>query len=273
MLACHIGIIHDIQGPSNSITCGEVSGHIAIIEARDIVARGAAEVVLAGGGEAKLSPFVMMRQVLLERTTPVDDDPVSACRPFDTGAAGSVFGDGAGLVVMEDFEYARRRGATILAEILGTGESNNINPVFRRLEPGAPGLQLAIRKALDEARTRPEEIDMIIPHGTGIAADDREEAAAIAAVFGTATERIPVLPTKSMISNTGAAAGGLDVIAAVCAIRDGIIPAAKNCTSKAPWCKLSLPSKKMQKKVCRVLCCGYTYGAQTAAIVIGGVEG
>jgi len=273
MLACHIGIIHDIQGPSNSVTCGEAGGHIAIIEASEVIARGAADIALAGGGEAKINPFVMMRQCLLKRTTPATGDPGAACRPFAADADGCVFGDGAGLVVMEDYEYAKGRGAKMLAEVLGAGESNNLNSSFEKLEPSATGLQIAIRKALDQASTRPEEIDMIIPHGTGIPADDAAEAAAIAAVLGSAVEKVPVVPTKSMLSNTGAAAGALDVATAVCAIRDGIIPAAKNCQKKASGCKLNISCEKMQKKVRRVLCCGYTYAAQTAAIVVGAVEG
>jgi 3-oxoacyl-[acyl-carrier-protein] synthase II len=272
MLACHIGIIHDLQGPSNSITCGEASSHIAISEARDIIARGSADVALAGGGEAKLNPFTIMRQCLLGRTTPRGDDAASACRPFDAAADGSIFGDGAGLIVMEDLEYARKRGAKMLAEVLGTGESNNISPAFAKLEPSGKGLELAIRKALAEAHTKPEELDMIIPHGTGIPTDDATEATAIAAALGQAAEKIPALPTKSMLSNTGAAAGGLDIVAAVCAVRDGFIPAAKNCQKKAGGCRLNINAQLIRKKVRRVLCCGYTYGAQTAAIIIGAVE-
>jgi 3-oxoacyl-[acyl-carrier-protein] synthase II len=273
MLACHIGIIHDIQGPSNSITCGEASGHIAVIEARDFIVRNAADIALAGGGDAKINPFVMMRQCLLGRTTPATENPTGACRPFDAAANGSVFGDGAGMVVLEELGYARRRGAKVLAEILGAGESSNINASFDKLEASGRGLQIAIGKALAEANTKPEELDMIIPHGTGIAASDMAEAAAIAAALGPAAEKVPAFPTKSMLSNTGAAAGALDIVAAVCAIRDGIIPAAKNCTSKASGCRLNIPAAPITKKVRRVLCCGYTYAAQTAAVVIGAVEG
>jgi 3-oxoacyl-[acyl-carrier-protein] synthase II len=272
MLACHIGIIHDIQGPSNSLTCGEASGHIAVIEARDIIARNSADIALAGGGEVKVNPFTMMRQTLLGRTTTVATDPASACRPFDAAASGSVFGDGAGLVIIEEMEYARKRGAKMLAEILGGGESNNINPAFEKLEPTAKGLQIAIEKALAEAHTRPEELDLIIPHGTGVLADDLAEATAIAAALGAAAAKVPVLPTKSMLGNTGAATGGLDIVAAVCAIRDGVIPAAKNHQKNAPGCKLSINAQPIHKKVRRVLCCGYTYAAQTAAIVLGAVE-
>jgi 3-oxoacyl-[acyl-carrier-protein] synthase II len=273
MLACHIGIIHDIQGPSNSIVCGEAGGHIALAEARDIIARGAADIALAGGGEVKINSFTLMRQALIGRTTPRDSDPATACRPFDAAASGSVFGDGAGMLVMEEFEYARRRNAKILAEVLGAGESNNINPRYERLEPSAKGLQLAIEKALAEARVKPEDIDLIIPHGTAVADDDLAEATAIAKVLGPAAERIPAFPTKSMLSNTGAAAGSLDMIAAVCAIRDGLIPAAKNCENKATGCKLNINAQPIRRKVRRVLCCGYTYASQTAAVVLGSFEG
>ncbi|HSV27157.1 MAG TPA: hypothetical protein VLH60_04620, partial [Sedimentisphaerales bacterium] len=127
--------------------------------------------------------------------------------------------------------------------------------------------------ALAEAHTRPEDIDLIIPHGTAISEDDASEAAGIASALGPAAAKIPALPTKSMLSNTGAAGGGLDVVAAVCAIRDGIIPAAQNCSNKASRCSLNIPNRRIHKKIRRVLCCGYTYAAQTAALVIGAVEG
>jgi 3-oxoacyl-[acyl-carrier-protein] synthase II len=272
MLACHIGIIHDIQGPSNSLTCGEASAHIAIIEARDIIARGSADIALAGGGEVKVSPFTMLRQTILGRSTTKAGEPGDVCRPFDAEASGCVFGDGAGLVIIEDMEYARKRGATMVAEVLGGAESNNINPAFEKLEPSGKGLRIAIEKALAEAKTRPEELDLVIPHGTGIPADDMAEASAIAAALGAAADKVPVLPTKSMISNTGAASGAMDAVIAACAIRDGIIPAARNWKKNAAGCKLNISSKQISKKVRRVLCCGYTYGAQTAAVVLGAVE-
>jgi len=269
MLACHIGIIHDIQGPSNTITCAETAGHLAIAEASQIIARGSSDIALAGGAEAKVNPIVMIRQCLLKRATSENnDDPASACRPFDADAKGSVFGEAAGIVILEELQHAEKRDAKIYAEVAGLGQSNSINPAYEHIEPDGKGIRIAIEKAMSEAQIRPDDLDLVIPHGTGIPQDDLAEANAIQAALGEAAEKIPVWPTKSMLSNTGAAGGAVDVIAAVCAMRDGKIPAAKNCDRKAAGCNLNIVDKPQEKNIRFVLCCSYTYGGQTAAVVL-----
>ena len=269
MLACHIGIIHDIEGPSNTITCAEASAHLAIGEAAQIIARGDSDIALAGGAEAKVNPIVMIRQCLLKRATAENnDDPSSACRPFDADAKGSVFGEGAGVVILENLENAKRRDAKIYAEVAGVGHSNNINPLYERLEPDGKGIQIAIEKAMADAHIEPEELDLIVPHGTGIAADDLAEATAIEAALGKAATKAAVWPTKSMLSNTGAAGGAIDVIAAVCAMTNGKIPAAKNCDRKANGCNLNIVKQPLETNIRYALCCSYTYGGQTAAVVL-----
>jgi 3-oxoacyl-[acyl-carrier-protein] synthase II len=269
MLACHIGIIHDIQGPSNTITCAEASAHLAISEAAQIIARGDSDIALAGGTEAKVNPIVMIRQCLLKRAIGGNgDDPDTACRPFDADAKGSVFGEGAGIIVLENIENAAKRGAKIYAEIAGVGASNNINPSYERLEPDARGTQIAIEKALADARIEPKDLDLIIPHGTGEPGDDLAEAKAIEATLGEAAVETAVWPTKSMLSNTGAASGALDVIAAVCAMTDGRIPVAKNCDRKADGCNLNIVNQAQETSINYALCCSYTYGGQTAAVVL-----
>jgi 3-oxoacyl-[acyl-carrier-protein] synthase II len=269
MLACHVGIIHDIQGPSNTITCAEASGHLAIAEAAQTIARGDSDIALAGGAEAKVNPIVLIRQCLIKRaTTENNDEPAAACRPFDADATGSVFGEAAGVVVLENREHAEGRGARIYAEVVGLGQSNNINPAYERLEPDGKGVRIAIEKAMAEAQIEPHELDLIIPHGTGIPSDDLAEAKAIHAALGDAAATIPIWPTKSMLSNTGAAAGAVDVIAAVCAIRDGKIPAAKNCDKKVEGCDLNIVTEPRQAKIRYALSCSYSYGGQTAAVVL-----
>lgn len=269
MLACHIGIIHDIQGPSNTITCAEVSGHLAIAEAAEVIARGDSDIALAGGAEAKVNPVLIMRQCLIKRATSRhNNDPESSCRPFDANASGSVFGDGAGIVVLESLENATKRGAKIYAEVVGTGQSSSINPVYEHIEPDGKGVTIAIKKALAQTNISPKEIDLIIPHGTGIPEDDLAEAKGIEIALGSEIKRIPVWPTKSMLSNTGAACGGLDVIAAAFAIRDGLIPPAKNCEKITSGCNLNIVKEKTRADIRYTLCCGYTYGGQTAAVIL-----
>jgi 3-oxoacyl-[acyl-carrier-protein] synthase II len=273
MLACHVGIIHDIEGPSNTITCAEASGHLAISEAAQVIARGDSDTALAGGAEAKVNPIVMIRQILLKRaTTENNSDAATACRPFDADAKGSIFGEGAGVVVLEELEHAQKRGARIYAEIAGVGHSNSINSIYERLEPDGKGLRIAIEKALADAQINPEDLSLVIPHGTGIADDDLAEAKAIEAVLGRAVKDIPVWPTKSMLSNTGAAAGAMDVIAAARAIFEGRIPAARNCNRKADGCNLNIVTIEHKTEISYVLCCSYTYGGQTAAVVLKNVQ-
>ena len=273
MLACHVGIIHDIQGPSNSITCAETSSHLSIGEAAQVISRQSADYALAGGAEAKVNPIAIIRQCLLKRINiENNDDPASACRPFDTEAKGSIFGEAGGIIVLENLENAHKRGAEIYAEIAGMGQSTSINREYEHLESDGFGLQIAIEKAIGQAQIEPEQLDLIIPHGTGIPCDDMAETKAIHAALGEAASEIPVWPTKSMLTNTGAAAGALDVIAAACAIKNQRIPASKNCDNIANGCDLNIVRKKLEKEINYALSCSYTYGGHTAAVVLKKTE-
>lgn len=268
MLACHIGIIHDIQGPSNTITCGEVSSHIAVSEGAEMIQRGHADIVLAGGGEAKVNPLLMVRQCLLRRSTlSGNENPAAACRPFDAQASGSVFGEGAGVLMLESLDFARQRGASVLAEYAGGASSAAATDDYIHLKNGE-GLEIAIRQALEEARVRPEDLDLIIPHGTAIASDDRIEAEVLEKVLGKAVGRVPVWPLKGQISHTGSAAGALDMVAAVIAIQHQTIGAAYNLETPLEGCRLLFPQKPANHTVRTVLCCGYSYGGQTSAVVL-----
>jgi 3-oxoacyl-[acyl-carrier-protein] synthase II len=274
MPACHIAIIHDIQGPNNSITCAEAGAHLAISEAAEIIARGSADVALTGGCDAKVNPIMMIRQCLIGRTTSENNDaPETALRPFDADAKGSVFGEGSGMVVLEELQHAKKRGANIYAELVGIGASNNINPEYEHLEPDGKGVRYAIENALDDAGITPDQLDLIIPHGLGILADDLAEAAGIQNALGDAANNIPVWPTKGMLSTTGSASGALDLIAAVKAIKEGSIGPAKNCDNIARGCSLNIINKSRQKNIRYALCCSYTFGGQSAALIIKNLNG
>jgi 3-oxoacyl-[acyl-carrier-protein] synthase II len=269
MLACHIGIIHDAQGPSNTITCAEASAHLAIAEAAQILARGDSDVALPGAAEAKVNPVLMVRQMLLKRTNNTcNDRPSEACRPFDANAGGSVFGEGGGVLVLESLDHARRRGARILAELVGIGQSHSIGPAYARLEPDGQAVRIAIEKALDDADIDAHRLDLLIPHGTGVPQDDLAEAQGIQAALGEAIDRVPVWPTKSMLSTTGAACGALDAIAAIQAITTGTIPAARNFEKAADGCRLRIATEDIRRPIEHAICCSYTHGGQTAALVL-----
>lgn len=269
MLPCHVGIIHDIQAPSNTITCGEVGAHIAIAEAAEMILRNDADAAIGGGAEAKVNPIVMLRQCLLNRsTTRHNDTPETACRPFDAAAGGSVFGEAGGAMLLEEMTLAQRRNAPILAEFAGSASGNSLNPQIVHLEPDGLGLAMTIETALAEAGMRPQEIDLIIPTGSGILQDDRAEAAALEQVFGTALDDIDVWAIKGMTSHTGAAAGALDAAAAVKAIAESKIGPSRNFERAASGCRLKLTQTLVEKPIRNVLCCGYSFGGQTAALVI-----
>ena len=268
MLACHISIIHDIQGPSNTITCAETSALLSVIEAAKIIQRQAGDTALAGGAEAKVNPIVMARQCLIKRSTTANDKPDQACRPFDEQANGCVFGEAAGIVILEDRNRAIQRNAPVLAEIAGVGQSNCLNTDLKHLEPDGMGIQIAIEKALDDADIAPEDLDLIIPHGTAIASDDLAEATAIQTVLGEHINTVSVFPTKSMVSNSGAASGAIDLITAICAMQEGFIPGTRNCTKKAPGITLNINTEPVHKTIKYALCCSYSYGTQTAAVII-----
>jgi 3-oxoacyl-[acyl-carrier-protein] synthase II len=273
MLACHIGIIHDIQGPSNTLTCAEASSQLAVGEAAQIIARGDSDVAVAGGAEARVNLMMLMRQCLLKRAACNSRRSASEiCRPFDAEAEGSVFGEGAGIVVLENLEHARQRGATILAEVLGIGQSHSLGAAPQHLESDGAGVRIAIEKAMADAGLAPANLDLIVPHGIGVAQDDLAEAKGIQAALGPAVESIPVWPTKSMLSTTGAAAGALDMIAAVKAIVAGTIPAAKNFRKPAQGCRLHIATESQQQPIRHALCCSYTHGGQTAALVLKRLE-
>ncbi len=268
MLACHVGIIHDLQGPSNTITCAEVSGHLAIAEAAEMIIRGDSDMAVAGAGESKLNPVVMARQSLLQRCSVRNDSPEQACRPFDADACGAVFGEAAAAVLLEKVEDAKSRQAKIFAELVGIGQSTSLDPRYKHLEPDGKAVTIAVERALDDAEITPDELDLIIPHGTGVAQDDLAEAKGIQAALGSAVKDIPVLPTKSMLSNTGAACGAIDVVVAAMAMSENKIPAAINFEKHPAGCELNINTREVDAEIRYALCCGYTPGGQTAAIVL-----
>jgi len=271
MLACHIGIIHDAQGPSNSVLCGDISTHQAIGEAYHTVASGAADVSITGGAHCKIAPLGILRMELMGQLNPNSNDrPEEACKPFDVGRGGSVPGEGAGIFILEGLEYARERGAKkIYAEVLGcvaTRQGNNPH----QMVPSVEGLARAIREALETAEVGAEEVDLVIPHGLGGVEEDRAEAQAIKLGLGEEKGRsVAVLPVQGGMGTCGAASGGMDLAAAVLAMDNAKIPAATNCEQPCPDCGLNIvQADTATDGVNTALLTGYTIGGQSAALVI-----
>ena len=235
MLACHVSILHNAQGPNNSITESDVASLLALGEAFRILGRDGADFFLVGGGDSRLNPLSMARQCLFQPLSRRNDEPERAVRPFDRGRDGMVIGEGAGVVVLEELEHARQRGARVYAELVGFGAS------FDHDKSGA-GLARAIRTALAEAGVGPQEIDHVNAHACSTPAADAWEARALSQVFGSCDPPVPVLAVKSYIGNLGAAGGTTELIASLLALEQGLLPPTLNYEEPDPACPVAVAS-------------------------------
>ncbi len=272
MLACHVTIVHDAQGPSNTITCSEASSHLAIGEAYRTLARGVADVCICGGAESKGNPMALLRQSLGGRLSRRNDAPAAACRPFAADRDGTVVSEGGGLVILENLEHARQRGARIYAELVGFGASND---AFQPSQPSKPhpegrGAALAIRKALKDAAITPEQVSAVSTFACGLIDHDRSEAAALRAVFGPRLSETPIINAKAGLGNNGAGSGAIDFIAAVLSMHNGTIPPAFNSGGGDPAFGLKLSaSGPVDARIDAAVSLGYALGGgQNAALVI-----
>jgi len=261
MLACQVSIFHDAQGPNNTITENDVAGLLAFGESLRILQRDWADFFLVGGAEGKINPLSMTRQCLFETLSHKNDDPKGALRPFDRDSEGTVIGEGSGVVVLEELEHARKRGASILAEVAGFGSA------FDRACDGS-GLARSIKAALDEAGIGPGDIDFICAHGMGAPKADRFEAAGYRKAFGEGKVP-PVFALKSITGNIGCGSGILELAAGALALSQGVRPSTINCPNPDPQCGIPItsgpPAKLVKKHVLKV---SITTLGQTAAVVL-----
>jgi 3-oxoacyl-[acyl-carrier-protein] synthase II len=274
MLSCHVTIVHDAQAPSNTITCAEAASHLAIGEAFRTIVRGAADICICGGAESKLNPMGLIRQQLLRRlSTSHNDDPEHACRPFDANRDGTVISEGGGLIILEELEHARARGARIYAELAGFGASSNAQS-WCEPHPEGRGIALAIKKALLDSKASPEDVDLVGTFGAGIPAHDLSEARGIRAILGEHGRRIPALSIKAAIGNNGAGSGAIDVAVAALCLKQNVIPPAQNVDTPDPECGLNLVTGDARDaKIKTVVSVAYALGGgQNAALVLRRLE-
>jgi 3-oxoacyl-[acyl-carrier-protein] synthase II len=270
MLACHVTIVHDCQAPSNTITCGEASSHLAIGEAFRVIQRGAADISICGGAESKVNPMGLMRQSLLGRlVTDSNDKPSQACRPFDAARKGAVIAEGGGLLIIEELERAKRRGARIYAEIAGFGAAVNSSHWLTPQADGR-GLALAMNKALADAKLAAKDVGLVNASGVGTPAHDASEAAAIRAVLGSAAAQTPVMAVKGAIGNSGAGSGAIDIAMLAMALHRGVVPPSLNTDKLDP--ALGINVVRGETADCRadaaLTIASALSGGQTAALVI-----
>ena len=266
MLACHVTIVHDSRGPSNTITCAEASGGLSLGESLRVIQRGSADCGFCGGATAKLNPMAYIREVFTGRLTTENANPTSAVRPFDTSAGGMVIGDGGSILILEANETLEKRGGKAVAEVAGFGASQSLNRANRNTTPTADGrgVRLAIEAALRDAGISASEIDFIIPNGLGHAASDQAEAAALRSVFGEGLAQVPVLSPKAAIGNTVAGSAAMDVgIAAKC-LAEGVLPPILNRSSPLPGFGATQSKRAPQY----ALCVSSGLCGQNAAVVL-----
>jgi 3-oxoacyl-[acyl-carrier-protein] synthase II len=259
MPACHISIFHDARGPNNTITANDVAGLLALGEAYRILVRDEADFFFVGGAESKINGLSLVRQCLFEPLSRRNDEPEKACRPFDKCRDGVVLGEGAGVLIMEELEHARRRNARIYAEVVGFGSS------FDRGRKGK-GLARAIRAALGDAGIGPEDIDHVNAHGVGSVEGDAWEARGINEVFGGL--ETPVLAAKSYIGHLGAGGAPLELAASLLGFQHGVVPATLNFQEPDPACPVHVISGTPRPvKRAHVLKISATSMGQCAALV------
>ncbi|MFM7149056.1 MAG: beta-ketoacyl-[acyl-carrier-protein] synthase family protein [Gemmataceae bacterium] len=259
MPACHISILHNAQGPNNSITESDASGILALLEASRILRRNKADFFLVGGCESKMNPLSMVRQGLFESLSTKNDTPETACRPFDSDRDGQVLGEGATVLVVEDLEHARKRGAEIYGEVVGHGAS------FDR-ELDGKGLALACEAALRQAGIGPEDLDHVNAHGLSTDRDDVWEAQGLAQIVG---DKVPVFAAKGYFGNLGAASGITELALSLMGLKHGVMPTTINHDKTDPRCPIRIHTgspravtKPFALKVC------YTHMGQCGAVVV-----
>jgi 3-oxoacyl-[acyl-carrier-protein] synthase II len=234
---------------------------------------GAADAVVAGGYDSMVNPLGVGGFCLLEALSRANDLGPGASRPFDAARDGFVLGEGAGMVVLEDYEAARARGATIHAELLGYGSTLDAYRVSDPL-PGEAGAVGAMERALAAAGLAPEAIDYVNAHGTGTRKNDPAETRAIRRVFGAHADRLPVSSTKSQVGHLIGAAGAVELVASVFALREQLLPATINLSERDPECDLDyVPNVPRPGRVRRVLSNSFGFGGQNAALVLGAGDG
>jgi len=267
MAAGLVSIRFGLKGPNRCTVSACASGADAIGDAFRIIQRGDADLMVAGGAEAAITPFSIAAFAAAKSLSTRNDDPPRASRPFDRDRDGFVMGEGAGILVLESLEHARARGARIHAEIIGYGATGDAFHITQPAPEGR-GAARAIKAALDDAGIGPEAVGYINAHGTSTEYNDWYETAAIKQVFGEHAWRIPISSTKSMTGHLLGAAGGVEAIACVLAIERGVIPPTINLEHPDPRCDLDyVPNAARPARVDVAISNSFGFGGHNAVLV------
>jgi 3-oxoacyl-[acyl-carrier-protein] synthase II len=268
MASGQVSIRYGFGGPNSCVVTACATGTNAIGDATEIIRRGDADAMLAGGAEAAITPMGVGGFAACRALSTRNDDPEGASRPFDALRDGFIIGEGSGVLVLEALEFAQARGAEVLAEVVGYGMSADAYHITQPAPEGV-GAARAMRAALEDAGVRPDEVAYINAHGTSTGPNDRNETAAVKAVLGDHAYRTPISSTKSMTGHLLGAAGALEAAFCVQAIRDGAVPPTINYENPDPECDLDyVPNQKREHRADVVLSNSFGFGGHNATLVL-----
>lgn len=267
-VALHLGL----RGTNLALATACATGGNAIGEAAEIIRRGQADVMFAGGSESVISEVVMAGFDSMTALTSHNDNPEEASRPFDKERDGFLMGEGAGIVILESEQHAQDRGAKILAQISGYGSNNDAFHITSPAENGV-GAVRCMAQAIEQAKIQPDQIDYINAHGTSTYLNDKNETAAIKTTFGEHAYNIPVSSTKSMTGHLLGAAGGIEAIFCINALQENIMPPTINYQNPDPECDLDyVPNQSRQKELNHVMSNSFGFGGHNATLIISKFE-
>ncbi|QDT94997.1 beta-ketoacyl-ACP synthase II [Gimesia aquarii] len=273
MPAGHLASLFNAQGPNlNCLTACAASSQ-AIGEASELIRRGDVDIMLSGGAHSMIHPFGVTGFSLLTALSTHNEAPAKASRPFDRNRDGFVLGEGAGMMILEDLERAQKRGAKIYGELVGYGSSADAYRVTD-IHPDGRGAIKCINMAMKHANANPEDIHYINAHGTSTAVNDKVETKAIKGALGETAYQVPVSSIKSMMGHLIAAAGSVEAITCLMAIRDNVIPPTINYETPDPDCDLDyIPNEARQKEVKTTLSNSFGFGGQNISLIFSEFEG
>jgi 3-oxoacyl-[acyl-carrier-protein] synthase II len=264
----HIASMFNAQGPNANCLTACAASNQAVGEATEIIRRGEADVMLSGGTHSMIHPFGVTGFNLLTALSTNNDDPIKASRPFDRLRDGFVLGEGSAMVVLEEYEHAKSRGAQIWGEIVGYGSTADAYAVTN-IHPDGRGAIGCMRMALNDAGISPKDVDYVNAHGTSTAVNDKVETKACREVFGENAETTPISSTKSMMGHLIAAAGATELIVCLMAIRDNVLPPTINYENPDPLCDLDyIPNEAREAKCSTALTNSFGFGGQNISVAV-----
>ena len=265
MTCCHIGIAHDMRGPINTIVEGNVSSLMAIIEAADVIARGHADVMIAGGASTMLSAIDLVWHGGAEMSPSVAD-PAAACRPFEASRDGTATSEGAGMFVLESRAHAERRGAKVQGKIMGYGR--RCEPLIGDNKPTGQAIRQAIEAAIEMSFLPTSEIGHVNANGLATVEDDIIEARAIEQTLAD----VPVTAPKSFFGNLGAAGGAVELAVSLMGMQHGVVPPTLNYEQPDPACPVNVVGETQPLRAPTVLALNHKLTGQAVALLVGGGE-